>query len=530
MPPLRLGPRDLLEYDGRYGVLICRECQYAIQKSALPSHLLRHKIYRGERQRLLSSIAQLDLLESEDVTLPAPTSPPIDSLPIISGYRCTIASCENLCASSKRMKRHQSEIHELSDSPSCARPAKLQTFFRGTKLRYFEVTCSTSVVGDKSSPMATFDHISENNETYDRRAPHSLSPYVNTAPLLPLPPSPPPGSSPNSLDLEALAYFHTFITKTSITLPAPEDSESSGSYWQAHVVTQALGSQWLMHGLLAISAGHSVVLSVENSTKEGHRKRHVHFLAQFSTGWENMTPIEAKAEKGITEIATIIGFILHCVQNFLAQSCFSDKIVSESAAAFDMRYFMQVVPKFLVPHPELHPSEARCEYNASQDDTLTRETRSFKARKSKIPANSGTFSVCDNLSVIFTHLQQLPSRMAEVFGKPENVEDALAALSAIAILTECCETSFASDTAETAWQCMARWLVKVPDHFNNMVSQNSPVSLVVIAYWSAFLVKRVEDSGCWFLVGSAKTILLQVTEQLSTHGHMAKDLVEGLLA
>ena len=111
MPSIRFGSRDLLEYDARYGVLICRECQYAIQKSALQSHLLRHKIYRGERQNLLSSIARLDIFEPQNVPLPNPSSPPIDTLPIISGYRCTAAGCENLCASFKRMRRHWSEIH-----------------------------------------------------------------------------------------------------------------------------------------------------------------------------------------------------------------------------------------------------------------------------------------------------------------------------------------------------------------------------------------------------------------------------------
>lgn len=61
MIPLRLGPKELLEYDATYGVIICREYQYAIQQSALQSHLLQHKIFRSERTTLLASIAQLDI-------------------------------------------------------------------------------------------------------------------------------------------------------------------------------------------------------------------------------------------------------------------------------------------------------------------------------------------------------------------------------------------------------------------------------------------------------------------------------------
>src|ERR1700753_2780327 len=96
--PITFGTPNLLEYNAKHRQLICRECKYAIQKSALGSHLLRHKIYRGERQRLLTSIARLALLEPDDVQLPPAASPPVDGLPIISGYRCTATGCESLYA------------------------------------------------------------------------------------------------------------------------------------------------------------------------------------------------------------------------------------------------------------------------------------------------------------------------------------------------------------------------------------------------------------------------------------------------
>jgi hypothetical protein len=135
---------DLLDYNSTYRVLVCRECQYAIQKSAVSSHLLRHKIYRNDRQRLLNAIAKLDLAEPEDVPLPTPGSLAIDGLPAISGYGCTWDGCDNLCASVKRMKRHLSGVHSVPNGDFCPRSVKLQTFFRGTKLRYFEVVSSSA--------------------------------------------------------------------------------------------------------------------------------------------------------------------------------------------------------------------------------------------------------------------------------------------------------------------------------------------------------------------------------------------------
>lgn len=527
MPPLRLGPHDLLEYDARYGVLICRECQYAIQKSALPSHLLRHKIYRGERQSLLSSIGELNLLESEDVALPAPTSPPIDSLLIISGYRCMIADCENICASSKRMKRHQREIHELPNSPSYARPARLQTFFRGTKVRYFEVACSMAVDRAKKPPMATFGTVCESYQTHDKRGHHRLPPYVNTATTLLLSPS--PRSTPHGLDLESLAYFHHFITKTSSTLPVAKNSEFPKSYWQTYIVIQALEHQWLTCGLLAISAGHSAVLSVEAPIKETHRRRCAQFLAEFSAGRENMMRLqEAKVEKETAEITMKLGFILHCIQGVLAgaESCLGKETVSDSATTFDMGYFMHAVPKFFIPQLWIHRSEARSENKGTQmTPSLRRPQYSQLGYQESLQYLCRRFpAVCYVQSSFNT-----PISYGRSIRETREYSRCFATLSAIAALVECCETSFTSDMVETAWRCMARWLITVPDHFNHMVSEKSPVSLVVIAYWSAFLVKRVEDSGCWFLMGSAKKILFQVVEQLSTHGHATKDLVENLL-
>jgi hypothetical protein len=111
MPPIRSQTGNILVYNAQHRVLICRDCQYAVQKSALASHLLRHKIYRTDRQQLLSSVSSLDVLEPEDVLLPGPTSSPVDELPVIDELRCTVAGCEYLYASEKRMKKHRSESH-----------------------------------------------------------------------------------------------------------------------------------------------------------------------------------------------------------------------------------------------------------------------------------------------------------------------------------------------------------------------------------------------------------------------------------
>ncbi|KAK7429829.1 hypothetical protein QQZ08_003674 [Neonectria magnoliae] len=202
-------------------VLICRTCKYAVQKSALESHLLRHKFYRGEKQRLMSSIARLELIEPDHVQLSSAGSPPIDGLPVISSYKCTAAGCGRLYASSKRMRRHWSESHGVSDlAESAASSVALQTFFRGTKLRYFEVMVSTA---SSTAVVAT-------TATEER-------------PLVSMPPP-----TPCHLDRETLSYFHHFTTITSLTLPFQEGNPAK--YWQTGMTSQALRLRCLMCGLL----------------------------------------------------------------------------------------------------------------------------------------------------------------------------------------------------------------------------------------------------------------------------------------
>ena len=90
----------------------------------------------------MSSFGRLELLEPDEVEEPLAASPPVDGLAVISGLRCN--ACRHLCASSKRLRRHWSESHGVKDpAPPCGRSVNLQTFFRGTKLRYFEVAADT---------------------------------------------------------------------------------------------------------------------------------------------------------------------------------------------------------------------------------------------------------------------------------------------------------------------------------------------------------------------------------------------------
>ncbi len=543
---MTFGAGDLLEYNSEYSLLICRECQYAIQKTALGSHLLRHKIYRADRQRLLSSIAQLHLLEPHQVPLPAPGSPPVDALPILSGYRCTASGCQHLTVSSKRMKRHWSEIHGLGGSvplsSSFARPVKLQTFFRGTKIRYFEVAWPTARL-DNTDDHADDDDDDDDDDNGDddgdddgddpegceEEGHNAIIVTPPTAPRKPAPSGTVHDSSPADFNLETLNYFHHFTTISFLTLPGAEDSQSAKHYWQMHFVPQALQRRWLMCGLLAISALHLAALSDDTMSEGIYRERGAQFSSDFFTGLEQTTGCDSGLEAAETEdeakkIGEQIRCLLNCAQSALTESTFDYELIAPD----ELLSIMSTVRGCVIPNSSLNYRDIRNDGQGRQEELFVEGF--LQTRSSSRVGTPHTISSSDNTpSVLLNLLRALPFRIAEGLGRSENPQDVFTTLSAINAVVECCDISFACDESGAAWLGVATWLANVPDHFDEMVRLQHPAALVVLAHWAAMLVKRAEHVGCWFLKGSARTIVLQVAKQLSANGHAVLSLVECLV-
>jgi len=488
---------DLLLYNAKHKVLICRECKYAIQKSALGSHLLRHKIYRGERQRLLSSIARLELLEPDDVQLPPAGSPSVHGLPIISGYRCTATGCDSRYASSKRVRRHCSESHGVSDPPeSFARSVNLQTFFRGTKLRYFEVDSPKATPG---RPPIT----REGGLVHQ----HSLSTAATSAARTQLPEF--TSGPPYDFNMETLRYFHHFMTTTSLTLPGEKR-------WQNDVVAQALRLHWLMCGLLAISASHLAALAEDETTKQRHQKRSTRFLQDFSTGWE-----EAKYDSGEAEVEEAkTGAQMLCIQrccHWISGSPALDQELISGLVPFRLQSFTMTLQGCI-------DADSALQTAANTDDPLG-ETF-LRARKDSVLDSSNASVSINAPPALLERFRNLPYRMADALEKPDSAADFFATLSAIDSLVECCSLSYASDDVGAVWDGMESWLRRLSGHFNLMVRRRSPAALIVLAHWS-LLVERAERY-CWFLRGSATKVRRQIIGELPEDSTV-QSLVENLM-
>lgn len=124
---------DLLLYNSEFQVLICKECEYAVQPAAISRHLKqRHKIYRKDREDILEIVQHIPLVEP--AALPQrELEPPVPCLTVLRGLYCTTDDCKYMCESLKRMQQHWAAFHNRSGlSDIDWKPTLMQTFFRGS--------------------------------------------------------------------------------------------------------------------------------------------------------------------------------------------------------------------------------------------------------------------------------------------------------------------------------------------------------------------------------------------------------------
>lgn len=517
-------PQDSLIYNTAYRVLICRECRYAIQKTAISSHLLRHKIYREERQRFLIRAAELDLLDPEDVVLPLPGSPAVEGLSVIPGYCCTRRGCGSLWASIKRMKRHQREVHketDLANIHAFARLVKMQTFFRGTKLRYFEVeedlaegeaavrSIEAQPVGHEEDDPQDIEHQSDSmgyvSSGLSNRSPsqHRTSRSESTQS---------PAKAPD-LNLEAMTYFRHYLTVTSASLPAPYDQPQE---WSMSVVDHALKHQWLMYGLLALSAYNMAMTPMDEDSREAHTRNGSHYSSEFSNGF-SLELVRQQILHGtdISAIGDRIHHLLICAYRVVLDWKPYIHLLERRPTGSHISLVVDTLHTFAQWSFVL-----RCD--------IPEQEAIFSRAKSILELDHEEISALDPACFDLLHrLGCLPARLSDALGRPDRVQEVLATLAATSALVVSCEMSFASNSKEAAWHGMIGWLAMLPQHFHDMLLGDNPAALVLLAYWTT-LVLRAEKVGYWFLTGLAERIIHEVDERLGDDQSGLGSLVQDL--
>jgi hypothetical protein len=174
-------------------------------------------------------ISQLRLSKPQDVIDSKVVAFPVPFLPVQEGLQCLSEGCGHLCVSGNRMKSHWIAKHgRPGDGAVDWRDVPLQTFFRGTLLRYF--------TGSSRNKSTVFTSISSAlKEKIVLPSVDIQLPNLQT----PLPPT------------EESLLTH-YITTTFLTLSTP----STATLWRDIVPSLARAQPFLHYGLLALSALH----------------------------------------------------------------------------------------------------------------------------------------------------------------------------------------------------------------------------------------------------------------------------------
>ncbi len=487
---------QLLHYLAAQNVLVCKQCSYAIQPSAISRHLKeRHHIYRAHREKMLKYAEALNLAEPADVLLPLPGDAPLPFLTIESGFACAADGCSHLCVTLKRMKRHWATSHgRAAINEVDWRRVNLQTFFRGSHLRYFAVAVpaaeASRVITLNIEDMQNHGHrsIQEDEEAWH----DNTTPSQNTTTRLQDNTTPSQeGTMPSAavaFSLEDLELLHHFTLSTSLTL---YHGSGPSDFWTKTIPQMAYSCGFLMRGILAFAALHLAYLNPNAKDRyifiaTSHQNL---ALPHFRTAAAN-----ANAENCH---AVLVFSKLVLVQNCAIMQLNSQSVDMETSSDDRIVEFLRLMRggcallnttwhmlttgpiQALLPHPSLQIDFPRAIEHGSLSGLscalLSLDTAST-AREDEIEAYSDAFL---ELQTAFS-------------------------------------ISLQSASPSRTWDAVEYWPSRLSGLYLALISDRRPQALVIFAYY-CILVKQINNH--WFMECQAAQLLSSVTRSLGKDKH-----------
>lgn len=459
-----------------------------------------------------------------------------------------VRGCGYICASEKRMKMHWGEGHGGvgGAGEGLGRRIKMQTFFRGTKVRYFEVEGEKTVGMEEEGSDLVLG--TEGYEIGEQEKGHEGQRVAGGAQELPC-------TSvqniavlqqhdfdepPTEVNLDTLAYFNHYTMTTCLMLPVVDSQRPANQYWRVEAVRLALQNHRLMCGLLALAAYHMAAQADTQSTGNKYALQADRLFAAFCShehrparpdldGFILTARIEFSQEiAACRERLELLLQLVRWKSHQGPETCTTSG--SESTRKSRLHTFltlMRGLTSSTYAQEHRHLSEGQHQERDDSDAELDQNmTYSHDTRQ---PFSTTDASSIDRLR---HSLLTLPPRMVSAFGRPppDQVPDVLAIVSAIASLLTCCETNSSTAVngiAEAAWQRIASWPHTVSDHFLNMVASGSTAAVVVCVHW-VVLVEQACKLGYWFLEDVVFDAEAEIEERLSHEGYDVRALIEGL--
>ncbi|KIW00694.1 uncharacterized protein PV09_07876 [Verruconis gallopava] len=516
-----LGEQDLLKHFPDYGVLVCKSCQFAIQPSALSSHLLRHQIYRSERRQLIERLKELGLREPEKVTYPGPDAKAIAELPVYRGWFCQSPDCGHACASEKRMAQHWSDLHGSREV--AARPAWLQTFFRGNKIRYFEVSEPISIPSplpedeDEIGPTTISDSLADSvsisgssvSELGSSRSNMESSQNLAYTSLL----------TATQLNMLNLQLMHHWSTVTSYTI---DRGTEPPNFWTQNITIQAInGNSFLMFGCLSAAAFH--LASEHRHTPKFYefRKVGLEYQGHSMAGFRQALSVNAQPEASIAFNRLLC--LTRCAEHHLdpdsTDSAFRPDAEGKIAPLLAIQECILLLRK---------TTEMWCAVQPDlPDDSGLRLPKEVLIGLESIPLDAVNYFLAPSPTqypnippVLLEQIQSIPSRLSTVLHNTD--ETNLAAIRhAYTCLLTCFDRSYISKEIWAKWNGVEAWPKMISTEFLALIESCHPCALVLLAAW-ALLVKRLEAHK-WFLKGETRRMFKFLRETLEEE---LKELVD----
>lgn len=469
MPAAPTEPTDLLHYLPQHRVLICKECQYAIQPSAISRHLKElHRIYRSHRQRFLKYAEKLDLADPADVILPGPNEGPVPFLLTIGGLACVAIRCHYLCATDKRMKMHWSAKHSgiVAGDTQC-HLVELQTFFRGNQLRYFIVRQSRTA---RSQP-ERHSIVGSKTDTSGISTPDtSLS-----------------CESHEAIHEEARLLEH-FQSSTCFELGY---SAINISCWHSDVPELAAKYPFLQHGIIACAALHLAFLN----PSEGQRYRLVAAHHQDIALPEFRSEIK---DANISNYLALLAFtqllITHC---FAADQHDEDLLLVQGQDDLSLPDWLQVirgscgifkpVSQYVASLPNIAAMlELDLRDRSPERSDYDRHLRGlFNLVNSNMAHN-----IEENFKGSSSHLLSTLHLLSRAFTKAQEAQ---------------------SRNVYGLWAALQVWPVRVPQEYFNLLKQRHPIALILLAHYCILLLPLEVN---WYMNGYSRRLITRIYGQL----------------
>lgn len=260
---------------------------------------------------------------------------------------------------------------------------------------------------------------------------------------------------PIGFDFESIKSFHHFTSSIHLTLPNPS-TDATESYWQARFLPLALSRHWMMSGLLAIAEYHMVALAYNQPDVKAHCERAMKFYSGFFTGRREAS-MPARVRLLSTEDKDeerIVGGQVFCVIR-CAQWALIDQVVAHQVNSFPS--YPLTLRNLLIALRSFSLVERNGNVG-TPEEVFARAGQIFRRR-----SQSGALEDDEDTVTLLNRLDQLPSRMSSVFGRPNDLQDVMATLAAIAALVEHYSASFTPDTSplspNAVWHSMVSWCV-----------------------------------------------------------------------